>query len=51
LEIFWGLDRIAEGEKARPAHEWRGARSLEAAIADPVAGQDTRLHDPGLLNR
>jgi len=24
----------------------RGARSLEDAIADPVRGQDTTLHDP-----
>lgn len=49
LEIYWGIDQIAPGEKARPAHEWKGARSLEAAIADPVTGQDTTLKDPGLL--
>jgi catechol 2,3-dioxygenase len=49
LEIYWGIDQIALGEQARPAHEWKGAQSLEAAIADPVIGQDTRLRDPTLL--
>ncbi|HEY4042175.1 MAG TPA: VOC family protein [Rhodopila sp.] len=49
LEIYWGIDQIAPGEPARPAHEWKGASSLEAAIADPVAGQDTSLKDPTLL--
>jgi catechol 2,3-dioxygenase-like lactoylglutathione lyase family enzyme len=49
LEIYWGIDQIAPGEQARPAHEWKGAQSLEAAIADPVAGQDTSLKDPSLL--
>src|ERR1700712_134846 len=49
LEIYWGIDQIAIGEQARPAHEWKGALSLEAAIADPVVGQDTRLKDPSLL--
>jgi catechol 2,3-dioxygenase-like lactoylglutathione lyase family enzyme len=49
LEIYWGIDQIPAGGQARPAHEWKGASSLEAAIADPVAGQDTRLRDPALL--
>jgi catechol 2,3-dioxygenase-like lactoylglutathione lyase family enzyme len=49
LEIYWGIDQIAPGEKARPADEWKGALSLEAAIADPVVGQDTALKDPSLL--
>jgi hypothetical protein len=49
LEIYWGIDQIAAGEQARPAEEWKGALSLEAAIADPVKGQDTRLKDPSLL--
>jgi catechol 2,3-dioxygenase-like lactoylglutathione lyase family enzyme len=49
LEIYWGIDQIATGEQARPAAEWKGALSLEAAIADPVKGQDTRLNDPSLL--
>ena len=49
LEIYWGIDQIAPGEAARPAEEWKGARSLEAAIADPVKGQDTTLKDPSVL--
>lgn len=49
LEIYWGIDQIAPGEDARPAEEWKGALSLEAAIADPVKGQDTTLKDPTLL--
>ena len=49
LEIYWGIDQINAGEQARPAHEWKGALSLEAAIADPVKGQDTQLKHPGLL--
>ena len=50
LEIYWGIDQIAPGEAARPAEQWKGANSLEDAIADPVAGQDTRLRDPALLH-
>ncbi len=50
LEIYWGIDQIQPGESARPAHEWKGVTSLEAAIADPVAGQDTRLQDPSVLH-
>ncbi len=42
LEIYWGIDQIAPGAQARPAQEWKGARSLEEAIADPVVGQNTR---------
>jgi hypothetical protein len=49
LEIYWGIDQIAPGEAARPANQWKGALSLEAAIADPVVGQDTSLKDPSLL--
>ncbi|HEY1411929.1 MAG TPA: hypothetical protein VGF36_07295, partial [Rhodopila sp.] len=51
LEIFWGIDQIAAGAEARPAQEWKGAKSLEAAIANPVSGQDTSLKDPSLLAR
>jgi catechol 2,3-dioxygenase-like lactoylglutathione lyase family enzyme len=49
LEIYWGIDQIPPGSHARPAAEWKGARSLELAIADPVIGQDTKLKDPSLL--
>jgi len=51
LEIYWGIDQIPADAQARPAHEWKGASSLEAAIADPVVGQDTALKDPSLLAR
>lgn len=51
LEIYWGIDQIQPGEKARPAEEWKGALTLEQAIADPVVGQDTRLRDPSLITR
>ena len=49
LEIYWGIDQIGSDGRARPASEWKGAKSLEAAIADPVIGQDTSLADPSLL--
>lgn len=49
LEIYWGIDTIGADGLARPADQWKGARSLEAAIANPVVGQDTTLRDPTLL--
>jgi catechol 2,3-dioxygenase len=49
LEIYWGIDQIGSGGEVRPAAEWKGARSLEAAVADPVRGQDTSLQDASLL--
>jgi hypothetical protein len=51
LEIYWGIDQIGSDGQVRPPSEWKGARSLEDAIADPVRGQDTTLHDPSLLDR
>ena len=50
LEIYWGIDQIGSDGRVRPPAEWKGAQSLEAAIADPVRGQDTSLHDPALLD-
>jgi hypothetical protein len=41
-----GIDQILPGKQARPALELKGAHSLEATIADPVAGQNTSLSDP-----
>jgi catechol 2,3-dioxygenase-like lactoylglutathione lyase family enzyme len=39
LEIYWGLDQIGTGGHVRPATEWRPARTLEDAVANPVADQ------------
>jgi catechol 2,3-dioxygenase-like lactoylglutathione lyase family enzyme len=39
LEIYWGLDQIGTDGRARPASEWRPAKTLEDAITNPVAGQ------------
>jgi catechol 2,3-dioxygenase len=51
LEIYWGIDQVGSDGHVRPPEEWKGARSLEDAIADPVQGQDTTLHDPSLRGR
>ena len=50
LEIYWGLDRVGADGYIRPAQEWKGARTLRDAIADPVKGQDTRLRDESILD-
>ena len=42
LEIYWGLDQIGTGSSARPSSEWRPARTLEDAVANPVSGQRLR---------
>ena len=39
LEIYWGLDQIGTDGRARPAEEWRPAKTLEEAVANPVRGQ------------
>jgi catechol 2,3-dioxygenase len=49
LEIYWGIDQFGSDGRARPPHEWKGVRGIENAIADPVNGQDTTVHDPSLL--
>jgi catechol 2,3-dioxygenase-like lactoylglutathione lyase family enzyme len=49
LEIFWGVDQVGSNGLVRPETEWKWAHSLAEAIADPVRGQDTTLHDPSLL--
>ena len=50
LEIYWGLDRVKSDGYIRPASQWKLARSLKQAIADPVMGQDTSLKDPSILD-
>jgi catechol 2,3-dioxygenase-like lactoylglutathione lyase family enzyme len=49
LEIYWGLDRVHADGYIRPASEWKLARSLKQAVADPVRDQDTRLKDTSIL--
>lgn len=41
VEIYWGVDQVGSDGRVRPSTEWKGMRSLEAAVANPVAGQDT----------
>ena len=51
LEIYWGMDRIDVDQRVRPPNEWRGATTLEEAVANPVRGQDPVLTDPSLIRR
>lgn len=51
LEIYWGLDQIGTEGIARPATEWRGAKTLEEALANPPRGQTPVLYDQTLLER
>jgi catechol 2,3-dioxygenase len=39
LEVYWRIDQIGTEGTARPASEWRQARTLEDAVANPVSGQ------------
>jgi catechol 2,3-dioxygenase-like lactoylglutathione lyase family enzyme len=41
LEIYWNVDQVGSDGYVRPTTEWKGARTLEDAVADPVRGQDT----------
>lgn len=51
LEIYWCIDQIGSEGIARPAHEWRGAKTLEDALANPPPGQVPVVHDPSLIER
>lgn len=51
LEIFWGLDQLAPGQKSRAREEWKWAHSLEEAIQNPARGQDTRVRNPTLMRK
>ena len=51
LEIFWGVDQVGSEGMTRPPAQWKWALSLREAILDPVAGQDTTLLDPKLLEK
>jgi catechol 2,3-dioxygenase-like lactoylglutathione lyase family enzyme len=50
LEIYWGLDQIGSDGASRPKEQWRGAKSLEEALANPPPGQTPVLHDTTLLD-
>lgn len=39
LEIYWNIDQIGTDGHVRPANQWRQARTLEDAVANPVEGQ------------
>jgi catechol 2,3-dioxygenase-like lactoylglutathione lyase family enzyme len=51
LEIYWGVDQVGSDGHMRPPEEWKGAKSLKQALADPVRGQDTSLLNPALRDR
>ena len=51
LEIYWGLDQIGTEGHVRPATQWRGAKTLDEAIANPVPGQHPVLFDLSLMER
>jgi catechol 2,3-dioxygenase-like lactoylglutathione lyase family enzyme len=39
LEVYWNIDQVGTTGEVRPASEWRQAKTLEDAVANPVAGQ------------
>ena len=39
LEIYWNIDQVGTTGEVRPPSEWRQARTLEDAVANPVPGQ------------
>jgi catechol 2,3-dioxygenase len=39
LEIYWNIDQVGTEGHVRPASEWRQAKTLEDAVANPVKGQ------------
>ena len=51
LEIYWGVDQIGSEGHMRPPEEWKGAQSLQEALAHPVRGQDATLLNPALKER
>jgi catechol 2,3-dioxygenase-like lactoylglutathione lyase family enzyme len=39
LEIYWNIDQVGTEGIVRPASEWRPAKTLEEAVANPVKGR------------
>lgn len=40
LEFYWGIDQIGADGVARPPQEWRDAKSLEEAVANPPVARN-----------
>ena len=51
LELYWGIDQIGTDGYVRPKEEWRGAATLEEAIANPPPGQIPVLFDRSLMDK
>ncbi len=51
LEIYWGLDQVGSDGITRPKEQWRGAKSLEEALANPPLGQTPVVQDKSLLEQ
>ena len=39
IEFYWDIDQISADGVSRAPHEWRGAKSLEEAVANPPVGK------------
>jgi len=48
LEIYTSLDQVGSGGEVRPPEDWKGVKSLEEAIDNPVENQLAALQDQSL---
>lgn len=48
LEIYYAIDQIGTNQHARPPGEWCEEMTLERAVDNAPAGQDTTMADPSL---
>ena len=48
LEIYYAIDQIGTNESSRPPEDWCEEMTLEDAVDNSPAGQDTTLADPSL---
>ncbi len=48
LEIYYAIDQIGTNESSRPSEDWCEEMTLEDAVDNSPAGQDTTLADPSL---
>ena len=48
LEIYYAIDQIGTNESSRPPEDWCEEMTLEDAVDNAPAGQDTTLADPSL---